>query len=74
MEVRNTTDTTYGVQLETVDGESWIDTAWRDYRTPGEAWDFGDAIFTGRRNWRVVKITVITVVEVVDQPITGNGR
>lgn len=73
-EVRNTTETTWGVQIETEDGLSWIDTMWRDYLTYGEAADFADAIFTGRRNWRVVKITVITVIEVVDIPTTGNGR
>jgi hypothetical protein len=67
------TEVTYGVQIETADGLSWIDTYWRDYGTPKAAGDFADAIFTGRRNWRVVKRTVITRVEVVDLPTTGNG-
>lgn len=71
--VRNTVEVTYGIEIATADGESWIETMWRDYQTPEEAWEFADATFTGRRNWRLVKRTVITVVEVVDWPVTGNG-
>jgi hypothetical protein len=71
--VRTTEDVAYGIQIETADGLSWIDTYWRDYRTPGEAIDFADAIFTGRRNWRLVKVTTVTTVEVIDQPTTGTG-
>ena len=61
-------EVTYEIQIATVDGESWISTYFRNYPTIGEAINFADATFTGRRLWRVAKRTVVTTIEVVHTP------